>query len=228
MNPEKLPSVSLVPKRPDYGHVKYYFKHITCYNCKAVGNFCVDQIGTTNSGAMCNSCTFRTVAPHEFVNNPNPCGEIPIQGTASDTVASAGPTVGFYGSPPGGKAIKYEPTTRVRMKWNSPFEKLKKKYTAGLVISLRRAPGASNVGISLRESQEFLIRELDEEHCALLLSPVKDGRVADVSSLFTAAELNKFTVTLASLLQQDPTPQKDQLMDHRTHVTVQSYYERWE
>lgn len=103
------------------------------------------------------------------------------------------------------------------------FEKLK-KFKPGTVVSLSR--GRDYVGKT--ESQDFMVQKLYEEDCSILMSPVKGNKVSDVTAIFTAEELKKFTVTIRGTDGWDLLPQQDQVLPKGKFVTVQGYYEQWE
>lgn len=100
------------------------------------------------------------------------------------------------------------------------------KFVPGAVVSLSKLnPNWSSHADSI-ENQDFLVQKIDEENCTVTMSPVKNGKVADITAMFTAKELEQFTVTTTT--QEEPLPQEDQILDHGPYVTVQGYYEQWE
>lgn len=132
---------------------------------------------------------------------------------------------GLAASPRASKNFMVQGDTVVSKRLDPEFEKLK-KFKPGTVLTLRKNLGAYNLA---SEAQDFMVQKLYEEDCSILMSPVKGNKVADVTAIFTAAEIEKYTVTVASEDGGwDLLPQQDQVMPKGPVVHVQSYYDLWE
>lgn len=104
---------------------------------------------------------------------------------------------------------------QVGIKRNPEFEKLR-KFKVGTVVNLSK---------SKNEGQDFLIRKIDAEECAVHMSPVKGIRVSDSVFRFMSSELKGFDVKETEKSEDDLKNLHTKPLDRGPKIYCQGFYD---